>query len=125
VERRLRPKKKDRLKGVLPKEVERIVERTGQNAEEVRQRLEQDFYDWMQKKRPQQAPGNARQSFWKTWDAFVGPLAALGTKSLAERLFAADPKRNQDAGERPGGVTVADSATAKIGRRVSERVGDD
>ncbi len=121
VGRRVRPTKKDRFKGILPKDVEKLVDRTASNAEEVRQRLEQDFYDWMSKKRPQQAPANARQSFWKTYDSFLGPLGALGTKALAERLFAADAKRTTASGEqeRPGSTSTADRIATSVGKKLS------
>ncbi len=119
--RRLRPTRKDRFKGILPKDVEKLVDRTASNAEEVRQRLEQDFYDWMSKKRPQQAPANARQSLWKTYDSFLGPLGALGAKAMAEKLFAADAKRRKPSGEqeRPGSVSPADSVATSIGKKLS------
>ncbi len=121
MERRVRPTKKDRLKGILPKDVEKLVDKTASNAEEVRQRLEQDFYDWMSKKRPQQAPAGARQSFWKTYDSFLGPLGALGAKAMAEKLFAADKKRDPASShqERAGSVSPADSVATTVGKKFS------
>ncbi len=120
IEHRVRPTKKDRLKGILPKDVEKVVGKHAANAEEVRQRLEQDFYDWMSKKRPQQAPATGRRSFWKTYDALIGPLGALGAKSLVERLLAPDPKRPASPGkDKPGDVTAADLATAEVGKKIS------
>ncbi|MBA2490118.1 MAG: hypothetical protein H0V36_12510 [Chloroflexi bacterium] len=131
IEHRVRPTRKDRLKGILPKDIERMVDKTGQNAEQVRQRLEQDFFDWMAKRRPQQAPANARQSLWKTYDSFIGPLGALGAKSLIERLLAADPKRGSGASgsaasgsaasaqDRPEAVSSADMVTARIAKKIS------
>lgn len=119
IEHRVRPAKTDRLKGILPKDVEKLIDRSASNADEVRQRLEQDFFDWMSKKRPQQAPANARQSFWKTYDVLIGPLAALGTKSLIERLFAPHPDRPTPCDEQPGDASPADPATAKIGEKLT------
>lgn len=121
VERRVRPTKKDRLKGILPKDVEKLVDKTSSNADEVRQRLEQDFYDWMSKKRPQQAPAGARQSFWKTYDSFLGPLGALGAKAMAEKLFAADAKSDapSEDQERPVRVSPADRVATTIGKKLS------
>lgn len=120
IEHRVRPRKKDRLKGILPKEVEKVIDRTAADADEVRQRLEQDFFDWMSKKRPQQAPANARQSFWKTYDSLIGPLGALGAKSLIERLFASDPDRPAATDkDRPGTVSAADVVTAKVGDKLA------
>lgn len=120
MERRVRPAKRDRLKGILPKDVEKLVDKTATNAEEVRQRLEQDFYDWMSKKRPQQAPANARQSFWKTYDSFLGPLGALGAKAMAEKLFAADKMRGASAEqEGTGSTSRADMLAARAGKKLS------
>ena len=121
VERRVRPTREQKLKGILPKDIERIIDRTAENAEQVKVRLEQDFYDWMDKKRPQQAaPSTGRQSFWKTYDAFVGPLGALGAKALAERLLAAEPRRKPGGGtEKPGDVTLTDLATAEVGKKIT------
>jgi len=121
MEHRIRPTKKDRLKGILPKDVEKLVDKTASNAEEVRQRLEQDFYDWMSKKRPQQAPANARQSFWKTYDSFLGPLGALGAKAMVEKLFAAEKKRavSDSQEERPGSTSPADMVATRVGKKLS------
>jgi hypothetical protein len=121
VERRVRPTREQKLKGILPKDIERIIDRTAENAEQVKVRLEQDFYDWMDKKRPRQAaPSTGRQSFWKTYDAFVGPLGALGAKALAERLLAAEPRRKPGGGtEKPGDLTLADLATAEVGKKIT------
>ncbi len=121
MEHRIRPTKKDRLKGILPKDVEKLVDKTASNADEVRQRLEQDFYDWMSKKRPQQAPANARQSFWKTYDSFLGPLGALGAKAMVEKLFAAEKERTavSKQQDRPGSVSPAHQVATSLGKKLS------
>lgn len=120
IEHRVRPRKKDRLKGILPKEVEKVIDRTAADADEVRQRLEQDFFEWMSKKRPQGAPSNARQSFWRTYDSLIGPLGALGAKSLIQRLFTPDPERPTAGGkDRPGSVSATDIAAVKVGDKMA------
>jgi hypothetical protein len=126
VARRARPTKKQRLQGILPPEVEKAVERLGAGAEDVRERIEQDFFDWMSKRRSKEAPANARQSFWKTYDAFLGPLGALGAKALAQRFFAAPkdrPAGSRQTGDEAADVTMADLAAAKAGERITEKLG--
>jgi hypothetical protein len=126
VGRRVRPTRKQRFKGVLPDELEKALDRLGTGAEDVRDRLEQDFYDWMSKRRSKEAPANARQSFWKTYDAFLGPLGALGAKALAQRFFAAPkdrPAGSTEPGAEAADVTMADLATAKAGEKVTEKLG--
>jgi hypothetical protein len=119
---RVRPTKKQRLKGVLPKDVEKALDRLGGGADEVREKVEADFYDWMSKRRSKAAPSSGRESFWKTYDALLGPLGALGAKALAERLFAAD-KTRPGTDEQPGKTTHADMISARVGQKVTEKLG--
>ena len=93
VERRVRPKPSDRFKGVLPKEIAKALDKLGDEGMDVRDRLETEFADWLGKRSSRAAPSNARQSFWKTYDVVIGPIAALGTKRLLDKLFAAEPDR--------------------------------
>ena len=93
VERRVAPRRSDKFKGILPKEIEKALDRLGDQGMDARERLEAEFADWVSKRSTKQAPSNARQSFWKTYDAVIGPLAALGVKRLLDRLFAAEPDR--------------------------------
>lgn len=119
VERRVAPKRSDRLKGILPKDVEKALDRLGGNASDVRERVEQDFYDWMNKRRSQSAPSSARQSLWKTYDSLLGPVAALGAKRMAEKLFSADTDaRAKATGE--GEITYKDVAVAKVAQKLTE-----
>ena len=121
VERRVAPKRSQRLKGILPKEVDRALDRLGGDASKVRENLEADFYDWMNKRRSKDAPSSARQSFWKTYDALLGPVAALGAKRLVQRLFAPEPDAAAKADRE--GSSYADIVTAKAGQKVSEKSG--
>ncbi|CAN5419797.1 hypothetical protein BH20CHL6_BH20CHL6_07110 [soil metagenome] len=104
------------MRGILPKDVEKALDRLGDRSGEVRENIETDFYDWMNKRRSKDAPSSARQSFWKTYDALLGPLAALGAKRMAEKLFAVVGDREAKAtGE--GDISHADMAVAKLGRK--------
>lgn len=105
VEKRVRPAPKDKLRGILPKDVEKLVVKSGaSNADEVQARLEQDFYDWMAKRRTQ-PPANARQSLWRTYDTLLGPLGGMGSKALAKRLFSSEQssKTTSIPSEKPKG----------------------
>ena len=93
VERRVRPRPTDRYKGLFPKQIEKALDRLGDEGMDVRDRLETEFADWLSKRSSRGAPANARQSFWKTYDVVIGPLAALGVKRLVDRLAAAEPDR--------------------------------
>jgi hypothetical protein len=94
VVKRVRPQRADRHRGLLPNEVEKAIkDSAGPRAPEVQAALEQDFADYLKKKAKQEPPPNAAQSLWKTYDALIGPLAAMGAKQLAGRLFAAQKDR--------------------------------
>ena len=93
VENRVRPTKTSKYKGMFPKPIEKALDRMGDQGVDARERLESEFADWVSKRSTKSAPSNARQSFWKTYDAVIGPLAALGVKRLLDKLFAAEPDR--------------------------------
>lgn len=92
VERRIAPSRQQRLETILPKDVARTVDRIGTNAETVRNQLERDFRDYLDKRHPEDRP-TARQSFWRTYDIIIGPLGGLAARQLAQRLFQAPPDR--------------------------------
>lgn len=97
VEARVRPSRRQRFRGVLPKDVEQAIDRLGDNAAQVRERIESDFAEYMSKRTGKESRPSAQQSFWKTYDALVGPLGRQAAKRLASRLFAADPERERKA----------------------------
>jgi len=93
-ERRLLPSRRERLESVLPANVARVVERMGENAEQVRAQLERDFMHYLERRHPEETP-NARRSLWRTYDIFVGPLGGLAARAMAKRLFEAPPDRER------------------------------
>jgi ElaB/YqjD/DUF883 family membrane-anchored ribosome-binding protein len=124
VERRVFPSRAQKAKGYLPKELARAIDSLGDDAAKAREHLESEFQEFLRRRAPEakdvakQVSG--RQSFWKTYDAFVGPLGALGAKALAERLLAAEPRRKPGGGtEKPGDVTFGDLATAEVGKKIT------
>lgn len=103
VARRVRPQRRDRHRGLLPHEVERAVKHAaGPRAPEVQAALEEDFADYLKQKSKQEPPPNAAQSLWKTYDALIGPVAALGARQLASRLFAPEKDRPPASGQSGG-----------------------
>ncbi|HSH21203.1 MAG TPA: hypothetical protein VK992_01125 [Candidatus Caenarcaniphilales bacterium] len=92
VERRVAPTRRQRLESVLPKDVARLVDDLGSNAEAVRDQLERDFRRYLERKHPEDTP-NARRSFWRTYDILVGSLGTFASRALAKRLFETPPDR--------------------------------
>ncbi len=93
---RIFPKRPDPYAGLLPDEVERILRRSGAWDEPgVREALEADFADYLRHKGRQPVPPSATTSFWRTYDALLGPLGTVGARILVERLFAADRSRDR------------------------------
>ncbi|MBX3029402.1 MAG: hypothetical protein KF809_04540 [Chloroflexi bacterium] len=101
---RLFPKRRDPYDGLLPDEVERVLRRSAvADLPEVREALERDFAEYLRRKgRPVEPMPSASTSLWRTYDALVGPLGTVAARMLVERLFAADPTRNQTAGATRG-----------------------
>jgi hypothetical protein len=126
---RVRPQRRDRLRGLLPREVEQAVKHAaGPRAPEVQAALEEDFADYLKKKSKQEPPPNAAQSLWKTYDSLIGPLAGQGAKQLAARLFAAEkdrpPASSQAAEPRTGAESTGDPAPDPgAGRRRGRSIG--
>ncbi len=107
---RLFPKRRDPYDGLLPDEVERILRRSGAWDEPgVREALEADFADYLRHKGRQPVPPSATTSFWRTYDALLGPLGTVGARLLVERLFAADriPRPQAIVAARPRPVAGA------------------
>jgi hypothetical protein len=97
---RIRPKRRGRYHGLLPDEIERALKHSaGPRSPEIEAALEEDFADYLKKKGKLDPPPSAAQSFLKTYDSVVGPLASRGAKQLAARLFAADPDRPRSGTE--------------------------
>lgn len=92
VERRVAPTRQQRLESILPKDVARAVDRIGTNAEAVRDQLERDFRDYLERRHPEDKP-TARRSFWRTYDIMIGSLGLMASRVLARRLFQAPADR--------------------------------
>lgn len=123
VVKHVRPQRADQHRGLLPGEVEHAIKHAaGPRAPEVQAALEEDFADYLKKKAGQEPPPSAQQSLLKTYDALIGPLAAMGAKQLAGRLFAAEKDRPRASGDTTEPAVDAepksdDASGAEKGRR--------
>ncbi|MFO1540373.1 MAG: hypothetical protein ACKOTZ_07985 [Chloroflexota bacterium] len=90
---RLLPRRGPSGAGLLPDEVERVLRDSGLSRDpKVRAALERDFADYLRRKgRVRREPG-AATSFWRTYDALVGPIGRRGAQVLVARLFDAGRK---------------------------------
>ena len=88
VEKRLFPKRYSRPPKVLPRDVERTIDRLPEeDREQVRAHLERDFAAYLREEHPKDPP-NARTSAWKTYDLLLGIVGAAAARELVKKLFA-------------------------------------
>jgi hypothetical protein len=112
VEQRLFPKRRERR--LLPHEVDRAVDRLGEeDREATRAHIERDFASYLERTHPKEQP-NARRSFWGTYDTVVGIVGAAAARELVKR-FVEVPKevRQEAAVEEAVGPTTKDPKAAK------------
>ncbi len=108
------------LAGVLPKDVERRLQKAGQTGAEVRAAIEQDFSDWLEQNRsklPKPKKGEhrtGRETFWHLFDTVASPVASQGAKQFAQRLFAAEPDRARKKGDTDVGGTPKGQPTPSL-----------
>ncbi len=117
---RVRPHRHDQHRGLLPDEVERAIKHSaGPHAPEIEAKLEEDFAAYLKKKAKQEPPPNAAQSLWRTYDALIGPLAAMTAKQLGARLFAANKDRPPASSQPEPKVDAPPRGDAKAGPKGS------
>jgi hypothetical protein len=93
-------------RGLLPDDVQRILRSSEAGKDPaVRRALEEDFADYLARKGKLEPEPSAARSFWRTYDALIGPMGTVAARLLVERLFAAGkgsgPKSpNRDRGAR-------------------------
>jgi hypothetical protein len=94
VENRLRGGKPPPPKSLLPKDVEKAIDRLGEDGPYVKARLEREFARYLEEKsKAGKMEAGGRQSLWRLFDAVAVPLGAQASRRLTERLLAADPDR--------------------------------
>ncbi|MEO8625974.1 MAG: hypothetical protein ABI725_09695 [Chloroflexota bacterium] len=94
VEKQLFPKRYARPPKVLPRDVEKSLDRLPEeDREKVRAHLEKDFAAYLRAEHAKDPP-TARKSAWKTYDLLLATVGARAARELVKRLF-----------EVPGGET--------------------
>ncbi len=116
VEQRLFPKRRERR--LLPREVDRAVDRLGEeDREATRAHIERDFASYLERTHPKEQP-NARRSFWGTYDTVVGIVGAAAARELVKRFVEVPQEAKKGAGEEGA---KASEAEAKTGEPVTKR----
>ncbi len=99
IARAVRREKPSPIRSLLPDEIERIVERAGENAADARAALESGFADYLERGRKARRKKDERrtrdETFWHLFDTVSAPIAGRAAKNLAEQLFEPDPDRRR------------------------------
>lgn len=86
-ERRFFPARANRPPTLLPKDVEKSLDRLPEeDREQVRAHLERDFAAYLKKEHVSDAR-TGRQSFWKTYDMLVGILGAAAAREFVKKAL--------------------------------------
>jgi hypothetical protein len=120
-EARFLPRRVERRERALPKNVQKTMSRLEpQDREKVEAHLERDFATYLNREHPNE-PANARQSFWKTYDLFLGVVGVAAARELVKRLFEI-PKEVRVEEIEEQGEAVADAKTkvAKAEEKVAK-----
>lgn len=87
VEKRFFPRRAMRPPRLLPKDVDKTLDRLEPGEREyVRGHLERDFADYLRKEHPKE-PADARRSLWRTYDLLLGSVGVAATRALVKRFF--------------------------------------
>jgi hypothetical protein len=98
VEKRLFPKRYAAPPKVLPRDIEKSIDRLPEeDREKVRAHLERDFAAYLRDEHPKDPP-TARTQAWKTYDLLLGTVGARAARELVKYLF--DEPRQPRGGDR-------------------------
>jgi hypothetical protein len=87
VEKRYFPQRANRPKSLLPKDMHKTLDRLPEeNRALIEGHLERDFAAYLQKEHAPD-PANARSSFWKAFDTFMGIAGAAATREFVRRAL--------------------------------------
>lgn len=87
VEKRFFPRRAERPPTLLPKDVDKALDRLEPGERErVHAHLERDFAAYIKKEHPRE-PKDARRSLWNTYDVLLATVGARAAQELVKRLF--------------------------------------
>jgi hypothetical protein len=87
VERRYFPARANRPPTLLPKDVDKTLDRLPEeDREQVRAHLERDFASYLQKEHAKDT-STGRQSFWKTYDLMLGIVGGAAMREMVKRAL--------------------------------------
>jgi hypothetical protein len=93
VEKRLFPKRHARPPKVLPRDVEKTLDRLPEEQRDaVRAHLERDFAAYLRDEHAKD-PATARTSAWKTYNLLLGTVGARLARELVKQLFEVPPEK--------------------------------
>jgi hypothetical protein len=99
IEKRLFPKRYARPPKVLPRDVEKTLDRLPEEDRDlVRAHLERDFAAYLREEHAKDPP-NARTQAWKTYDLLLGTVGARAARELVKRLFEAPARESREPEE--------------------------
>jgi len=110
VEQRVFPKR--RYRRLTPAEIDRAVDRLGEeDREAARAHLERDFASYLEKEHAKEQP-NARRSFWGTYDTVMAIVGAAAARELVKRFLEVPQEARQEGAEKDAKVAQADAKAA-------------
>ncbi|HUP83076.1 MAG TPA: hypothetical protein VM284_02685 [Candidatus Limnocylindria bacterium] len=107
VEKALFPKRHSRPPTVLPRDVEKTLDRLPEeDRDRVRAHLERDFAAYLREEHAKDPP-SARTSAWKTYDLLLGIVGAAAARELVKKLFAVPKEVRVDPARETAEVDVS------------------
>jgi hypothetical protein len=110
VEERVFPKR--RYRRLTPAEIDRAVDRLGEEDREAsRAHIERDFASYLEKNHPKEQP-NARKSFWGTYDTLMAIVGAAAARELVKRFLEVPQEAREEAAEKDAKAAQAEAKAA-------------
>jgi hypothetical protein len=111
VEHRVFPKR--RYRKLTPAEVDRAIDRLGdEDQERVRAHIERDFASYLEKSHPKEEP-NARRSFWGTYDTLMAIVGTAAARELVKRFIEVPQDARSQAADDAAKAATTDAKAAK------------
>ncbi len=96
-EKRFFPARATRPPKVVPRDIERTLERLPEQDQElISAHLERDFAAYLRREHAKD-PAGPRQSAWKTYDLLLATVGARAARELTKRLFEPQPEPGDEA----------------------------